>query len=454
MYKWECIVCGWVYDEAKGLPEQGIAAGTPWAEIPADFLCPDCGVGKEDFERLEEATAPAAVTVERSSDVAPVVIIGTGLAGYNLAREFRKHDTDTPLLLITADDGRFYSKPMLSTGFTRNTTADQLATADAAEMASQLQAEILTDSRVATLHPEQHYLKLEDGRQLRYSKLVLAWGAAVIEPPLSGTAMDKVYSVNDLADYSRFRQALTDSGASKLLIIGAGLIGSEFANDLCNGGYQIEAVEPLAYTLPTLLPEEAGKAVQEALEEEGVRYHFGTVVDTVDTAPDGAGVIATLADGSTVEADLVVSAIGVRPRLELAQAAGIEVGRGIIADRLLRTSAEDVYTLGDCAEVEGLVLYYVAPLMACARALGKTLAGQPTPVAYPGMPVTIKVPACPVVVSPPPRDGAGDWQIRRDGHAVVAEFRTADGGLLGFALTGGGTAEKLKLQKQLPPLLV
>ena len=133
MSKWECIVCGLVYDEAKGWPDDGIAPGTKWEDVPEDWLCPDCGVGKEDFELLEEAPVeqiphheePVADTVHP-----PVVIIGTGLAGYGLAKEFRKHDSETPLILISSDDGRSYSKPMLSTGYTKNTSADDLAQVD------------------------------------------------------------------------------------------------------------------------------------------------------------------------------------------------------------------------------------------------------------------------------------------------------------------------------------
>ncbi len=457
MRKWECIVCGWVYDEALGAPEEGVEPGTRWEDVPEDFLCPECGVGKEDFELIEEeetAAAPAAETAPEAPAQAPVVIIGTGLAGYNTAKEFRKHDSATPLTLITSDDGSFYSKPMLSTGFTRKTTARDLATASAEKMAQQLQAQVLCFTGVEAIDTAGHTLHLDNGQTVSYSKLVLAWGSEAVEPPLEGDALELVYSVNSLMDYDRFRAALEQGGVRKLLIIGAGLIGSEFANDLCNGGFQLEAVEPLGRSLPILLPEPGGKAVQSALEERGVVFHFGTVVQRVDRAPDGDGIIATLDNGEKVSADLVVSAIGVRPRTELARRAGIKVKRGIVVDRLLQTSAEDVYALGDCAEVDGLVLFYVAPLMACARALGQTLAGTETRVQYPGMPITIKTPFCPVVVAPPPQDAEGEWQYREDGQNIVAEFRDRGGQLLGFALTGEqGIKEKLRLQKELPPLL-
>ena len=204
--------------------------------------------------------------------------------------------------------------------------------------------------------------------------------------------------------------------------------------------------------MPTLLPEAAGKAVQRALEEKGARFHFGQLVTEVNKSPHG-GVEVILNNGTFLEADIVLSAVGVRPRVDLAKASGIEVNRGIVTNRKLETSAENVYALGDCVEVEGNVLVYVAPLIASARALGATLAGKPTDVLYPAMPVTIKTPACPVVVSPAPRGAQGEWTIQQNGNNVVAEFRDSQGKLLGFALTGDGTKEKLRLQKELPPIL-
>jgi rubredoxin-NAD+ reductase len=143
----------------------------------------------------------------------------------------------------------------------------------------------------------------------------------------------------------------------------------------------------------------------------------------------------------------------VRPQIKLAQEAGLTVNRGIATNRLLETSAPNVYAMGDCAEVAGHVLVYVAPLMAQARALAKTLTGEPTEVSYPAMPVTIKTPACPVTVSPAPRDAKGTWEIEQDGINVVARFVGTDGELLGFALTGEGTKQKMALQKLLPAIM-
>ncbi len=379
---------------------------------------------------------------------APVVIIGTGLAGYNLAREFRKLDPQTPLLLITADDGRSYSKPLLSTGFAANKDADSLGMATAGAMAEQLNAEIRTHTRVTRLDPTHRRVWIGN-EPVPYRDLVLAWGAQTIRVPVAGDAADAVYPINDLHDYGRFRAAA--AGRRRVLILGAGLIGCEFANDLLQGGHEVDLVAPSEQVMPGLLPLQAAEAVKRGLEGIGARFHLGATLERLQRSTDGLQ--ATLSDGSQRACDLVVSAVGLRPRTELAAEAGLEVKRGIVVDRLLKTSAEHVYALGDCAEVEGLSLLYVMPLMAGARALAKTLFGNPTFVSYGPMPVTVKTPACPVVVSMPAVGSAGSWSVEARGNDVKALYLGACGELLGYALTGAAVQERLALNKQLPPVL-
>ena len=154
-----------------------------------------------------------------------------------------------------------------------------------------------------------------------------------------------------------------------------------------------------------------------------------------------------------IACDLVVSAIGLRPRIDLAAAAGLVVNRGVVVDRELKTSHANIYALGDCAEVDGLNLLYVMPLMSCARALAQTLAGKPTAVSYGPMPITVKTPVCPLVVSPPPRGAEGVWTAEGQGADIKVLCRNAEGQLLGYALTGAAVMEKLALNKELPALL-
>ncbi|MFJ9991056.1 NAD(P)/FAD-dependent oxidoreductase [Pseudomonas putida] len=378
----------------------------------------------------------------------PVVIIGTGLAGYNLAREFRKLDADTPLLLITADDGRSYSKPMLSTGFAKHKDADGLCMAEPGAMAEQLKAEIRTHTRISGIDPGHKRLWIGE-EAVQYRDLVLALGAQTVQVPIEGDGAEQVFPINDLEDYARFRAAA--AGKRRVLLLGAGLIGCEFANDLTLGGYQCDVVAPCEQVMPTLLHPAAAKAVQAGLEALGVRFHLGPVLTRLQRSGDGLE--AHLSDGRTIACDLVVSAVGLRPRTELAAAAGLQVNRGVVVDRQLRTSHANIFALGDCAEVEGINLLYVMPLMACARALAQTLVGNPAGVNYGPMPVTVKTPACPLVVSPAPMGREGTWQVEGQGSDLKVLCYSADGQLLGYALTGSAVLEKLALNRQLPPLM-
>ena len=379
---------------------------------------------------------------------APVVIIGTGLAGYNLAREFRKLDGETPLLLITADDGRSYSKPMLSTGFGKNKDADGLSMAEPGAMAEQLKAEIRTHTRISGIDPGHKRLWIGE-EAVSYRDLILAWGAETVRVPIEGDGGDLVFPINDLEDYARFRAAA--AGKRRVLLLGAGLIGCEFANDLILGGYEVQLVAPCEQVMPTLLHPAAAAAVQAGLESLGARFHLGPVLTRLQKVADGLE--AHLSDGQIVPCDVVVSAIGLRPRIDLAAAAGIQTNRGVVVDRHLQTSHANIYALGDCAEVDGLNLLYVMPLMSCARALAQTLAGNPSVVNYGPMPITVKTPVCPLVVSPPPRGREGVWTVEGQGADIKVLCHDADGQLLGYALTGAAVMEKLALNKQLPALL-
>ncbi len=377
-----------------------------------------------------------------------VVIVGTGLAGYTTAKEFRKHDPDSRLTLITADDGRAYSKPMLSTAYRKGQTPEDLVQADSEGMEEMLNAEIITGVDVRAIEPEAGRLVFDDGH-LEYDQLVLAVGADTLPVPAQGPAMDQVYQVNDLTQYGRFRKVA--DRARRVLIIGGGLIGCEFANDMTEGGFAVDMVFPERQPLPNLLPADAGGVLASALTDLGVSIHAGRTVDRVER--DGEGVLAVLSDGSSVQADVVLAAVGLRPRTALAADAGLTVDRGIAVDRWLRTSGSSIYALGDCAEVEGYNLCFVAPLTASARALGRTLAGDETAVRYPVMPVTVKTSCCQVVCWPPPAGVDGHWSMDGEGHDLRGEYRNDDGTLLGFLLMGQRIRERMALSGQMEPLI-
>ncbi|MDD4911464.1 MAG: FAD-dependent oxidoreductase [Sideroxydans sp.] len=379
----------------------------------------------------------------------PIIVVGSGLAGYSVIRELRKLDREVPVMLLSRDGGDFYSKPMLSNAFAHGKDAAALVQTPAAEMAKQLGITVRSHIEVQSIDVAAKSLTTTQG-ELRYSRLVLAMGADPIRIPMQGDAADAVRSVNDIADYAHLREAM--QGVKRIAIMGGGLIGCEFANDWAAAGFAVSVIDPGPYPLASLMPQAAGSQLLTPLAAIGVDWRFGTSVSRVDSATTGYTLM--LADGSQLQADIVLSAIGLRPRITLAQAAGLAVNRGIKVDAYLRSSDADIFALGDCAEIEGRVQPFVLPIMHAARALAKILAGEDTAVVFPAMPVVVKTPAHPVAVLPVARDAAGAWQTLASGNGIKMAFLDASDRISGFVLTGEFAAERSEMTKRIGTQLV
>jgi rubredoxin-NAD+ reductase len=381
----------------------------------------------------------------------PIIIIGAGLAGWTTAREIRKLDARTPLLLVTADGGDFYAKPSLSNAMAQRRSPAQLVSTAAAKMADTLQLTLLAHTPVSAINPADQTIRTAQG-ELAYRQLVLATGAQPIRVPLAGDAAEQVLSVNSLDDFSVFYDRLaceasyeinsTQAAVKKhIVIMGAGLIGCEFANDLAASGYRVSVVDPSAGPLAALLPAAAGEQLRAALAELGVRWYFGTTVAAVQHASGTAGALSVeLASGERLSADVVLSAIGLRANTTLAQAAGLACARGIQVDAHLQTSQPQIYALGDGAQYAGgRTLPYVMPIMNAAKALAATLTGSPTALVFPVMPVAIKTPAYPMLVAAAAPGTVGEWVAAEPG---VWHLIDPQGLRLGFVLTGAQTARR------------
>jgi rubredoxin-NAD+ reductase len=312
---------------------------------------------------------------------------------------------------------------------------------------------------------------------------VLATGALPIRIPVAGDAAEQVLSVNSLADFTSFFEVLKSASSrrisclksyennsvkgneneasfsAKIVIMGAGLIGCEFANDLVNAGYQVSVVDPASRPLGALLPEAASELLRQSLQDLGVQWHFGTTVLSVNKAVNQAAKEAesalqvTLANGETHYADVVLSAIGLRADTRLAVAAGLACERGIQVDAALQTSAPHVYALGDSAQYASAgntTLPYVMPIMNAARALAQTLNGHKTEVVFPIMPVAVKTPALPLMIAPPAMGSAGQWTSP---ELNVWQFNNEQNVTTGFVLAGAQTSKRAEMVKLLQSAL-
>lgn len=379
----------------------------------------------------------------------PISIIGSGMAAYTLAREFRKLDQSTPLLIITGDDGAYYSKPMLSNAFAQNKQAAQLVTQSAVQMAGQLNARILPFTDVSQIDSVNKIIATSAG-DFAYEKLVIAVGAQPIRLAIAGNAASQVLSVNKLTDYAKLRERIAAicETAEKvhITILGAGLIGCEFADDLAGAGHSVTVVDPNALPLAALAPEPISRALKNALEARGVNFKLGTTASSLDyhqTHHEHTKQLEiSLANGEVFSTDIVLSAVGLRADLRLAQASDLATERGILLDTTGQTSAKDIYALGDCAQytnpADGSrpVLPYIAPIMVAARAIARSLSGEITQIELKPAPVIVKTPSCPIaLVAPSPQIATlGRWEHEQHGATNISRFYDASNVMQGFAL--------------------
>ncbi|MBZ9781676.1 FAD-dependent oxidoreductase [Pseudomonas sp. REP124] len=388
------------------------AVGTPPAAVAVPVIAP--------------VTAPVIAAAPRQ----PIVIIGSGYAGYGLAQALRKADAKVEIRVLTQESGHLYSKPALSIGLSQGKTAEALSGESPLAIEKRLNIRVYPHCTVQSIDSSARVLRTSFG-DMEYGQLVIASGAQPIRLPIQGEAGAMV-SVNNLQDYHGFRERLT--GVRRVAILGDGLIGCEFANDLAHNGFEVDVIGLGRWPMERLLPVEAGEVLQGALSDLGVKWHLQNTVNAIESS--GQGYVLKLAGGETLTADLVLSAVGLRPDLSLAQSAGLAVGRGIQVNAQLQTSAPGIYALGDCIEIGGQLLPYLAPINQGIQALSKTLLGQPTAVDYPLMPVTVKTPAAPLCLLAPAVAGAGEWRCTPTQDGMSASFFDTEGRLNGFVLLG------------------
>ncbi len=379
-------------------------------------------------------------------DPHPIVVVGSGLAAWTTIKELRKHDAQVPVVMVTATSGDAYPKPALSTAFAQGKEAAQLRQGVAADLTAANQVQLQAHTQALSIDLAAQQLHTSQGT-LPYSRLVLAHGAQPIRIALEGDAADQVLSVNQLEDYVLLRQRLQPG--ARVLIMGAGLIGCEFANDLAGAGFQVQVVDPSPRPLAMLLPEDASRQLAQALSALGVVWYWGTSVTSVKQH-DGA-LETSLNNGTALTVDLVLSAIGLRANTDWLKGSGLSCDRGVLVNHTLQTSDPQVYALGDVAQyacADNRTLPYVMPIMTAARALGATLAGKPTEVVFPVMPVAVKTPAYPLLLASPPPQAAGAWVLAEEG---VWRFQNAQAQCMGFVLGGGKTSMRAKALQWLAP---
>jgi NADPH-dependent 2,4-dienoyl-CoA reductase/sulfur reductase-like enzyme/nitrite reductase/ring-hydroxylating ferredoxin subunit len=290
-------------------------------------------------KRAQGAPKPRA----KGSGKAPerIVIVGGGAAGFAAAEMLRREHHQGSIVMLSNDDAAPVDRPNLSKDYLAGSAPEEWVPLRPDDFYSENGIELRLKSNVTGIDARAHEVTLADGGRVRYDRLLLATGAEPVRLPIPGADQPHVHTLRSLAD-SRAIIARAKT-ARRALVIGASFIGLEVAASLRARDIEVHVVAPERQPMERVLGPQMGDFVRALHQEHGVIFHLENTVAAID------GSRATLKSGGALEADLVVVGVGVRPRLALAEQAGLALDRGLVVNPFLETSIAGIYAAGDIA---------------------------------------------------------------------------------------------------------
>jgi 3-phenylpropionate/trans-cinnamate dioxygenase ferredoxin reductase subunit len=279
------------------------------------------------------------------ADSRTFIIVGASLAGAKAAETLREEGFDGRLVLLGAEDERPYERPPLSKDYLRGEAERAAAYVHEAGFYAEHDIELRTGTAVTGLDASTRELQLEGGERLAYDRLLLATGAAPRRLNVPGAELDGVLALRTFDDSDVLRGRVDEGG--RLIVIGAGWIGSEVAASARQRGMDVTVVAPEAEPLERVLGREVGGIYGDLHRDHGVELRMEASVASFEG--DGRVERVRLQDGATIVCDAVVVGVGAAPRTALAEAAGLAVENGVLVDGRLETSVPGIFAAGDVA---------------------------------------------------------------------------------------------------------
>ena len=370
--------------------------------------------------------------ITTATDAKGIVIIGAGLAGWHVIDAIRAKDKDVSITLITTDNGDRYHKPMLTMAISQKKSAADLVRATGSEAAEAANITLLANTQVTDIDAAAQTIQLISALRsdpvytnyatISYEKLVLAMGAHPIFP--KSLPQDLVWHVNHIERFGQLQQKLA-AGSQHVAIVGAGMVGTEIAEDLLKAGHEVTLIDLNDAPLSQMLPPKATARIAKAVQSQGINFLGGYQVSDVIRNDDGKLQVSYepfAPNGEDTDAqssemlivDHVIASTGLTVDGKLPTAAGVEFNHrtGIVVDApTLRTTTDNIYAIGDCMSINGVACRYVAPLRAQAATIADDVLGlEHSGYEHKPPMIRLKNKAISVMVTGVPQ-ATGNWQV-------------------------------------------
>ena len=334
--------------------------------------------------------------ITTATDAKGIVIIGAGLAGWHVIDAIRAKDKEVSITLITTDSGDRYHKPMLTMAISQNKQASDLVRATGADAAEAAQVTLRANTQVTDIDAAAQTVQLISALRsdpvytnyatISYDKLVLAMGAHPIFP--KSLPQDLVWHVNHIERFGQLQEKLA-AGSQHVAIVGAGMVGTEIAEDLLKAGHEVTLIDLNDAPLSQMLPPKATARIAKAVQSQGINFLGGYQVSDVIRNDEGKlqvsyelftpnGEDTDTQSSEMLIVDHVIASTGLTVDGKLPTAAGVEFNHrtGIVVDApTLRTNTNNIYAIGDCMSINGVACRYVAPLRAQAATIADDVLG-------------------------------------------------------------------------------
>jgi nitrite reductase (NADH) large subunit len=309
----------------------------------------------------------------------PLVIIGNGMAAARLVEELSRRALGRYAVAVVGEEPTLaYNRVLLSSVLAREVAPSDVELKPA-RWWREHGVTLLYGHTATAIDPDIRRVRLAGGATLTYAKLVLATGSRPIRLTVPGANLPGVLTFRDLGDVDRISSAAAQG--LRAVVIGGGLLGLEAAYGLAKAGAKVDVIHLIDRLMERQLDPRAAAMLRRAVEAKGIAVHLNAETAAIRGTKKVEAV--ALKDGRELPADIVVMAVGIRPNAELAQAAGIDVNRGIVVDDTLQTSLAGIHAIGECAEHRGVCYGLVEPAYEQARILAQRFSGDAT-AAYPG----------------------------------------------------------------------